>query len=682
MKQRPSCFLYCAQDEVRVRVTGSLHELAEVRAAGSAAELSRALYRTPHRVVVLDLRAPEALDVLREIRERHPDAPVITLGEARSAPVREARELEVFAVSPLEFEPYEFRRIVEDAHRRLELQRENRVLREEIRRRETPAAGPGPEETAPSSDILRHLSRAMGDFENPAALYDSLMDGLASALKVTRAGIFCALRDGGTYCLRGGHRCSDHLRSLHFSDRDRFVQWLDWNGRAVLRSSLETIEDPMDREMVAEALHEMGAELIMPLSGRRRVKGWLFLGARITGRPFSAEDLEYLSTCTDHIGATVDNALQHEDTRMREALGETLLESIPAGLIAIGEDGEVRWCNGAAQTALRVEAGSVCGMPVEIFGSRLSDILRRALDGEEIHHPVEWSDPATQRLFSAETRRLLDDGRCVGAVALIKDLTEERRLEEKEEQLERVAFWNELAASMSHEIRNPLVAIKTFAQLLPERYDDPEFRDQFSLNVEREVDRLNQIIDQINHFASPPNPKYEPFAPGPVVQTAVRRAMQDRNAEGLSLDLYVDDHLPVLTGDASAMSECLRHLVVNAVEAVESGRDARIGVTARRMSAGESGEYVLVTVQDNGAGIPEELRAKLFSPFCTTKARGMGLGLPIAKRIVVDHNGKIEVDSGQEGTRVSVTLPVERDVPGSDGNPKTAPEDALARETG
>src|SRR5260370_13842483 len=112
-------------------------------------------------------------------------------------------------------------------------------------------------------------------------------------------------------------------------------------------------------------------------------------------------------------------------------------------------------------------------------------------------------DAAQRRSPAVELRRLLDHRAPLGAVAVIHDLTAEENLRQKQDLVDRAAFWTDLAASMSHEIRNPLVAIKTFAQLLPERFDDPEFRKNFNQSVVQEIDLLDKISTQIHAFTHP-----------------------------------------------------------------------------------------------------------------------------------------------------------------------------------
>src|SRR5437016_7423252 len=136
--------------------------------------------------------------------------------------------------------------------------------------------------------------------------------------------------------------------------------------------------------------------------------------------------------------------------------------------------------------------------------------------------PQHWIDNNTQRSLSIETRQLANNGSALGAVAVIQDVTTQESLREKEALLDRATFWTDLAASMSHEIRNPLVAIKTFAQLLPERFDDADFRKEFNKIVVNEIDRLDKIITQINNFAHPPELVLKPIDVRSPVKKGVR----------------------------------------------------------------------------------------------------------------------------------------------------------------
>jgi signal transduction histidine kinase len=237
-------------------------------------------------------------------------------------------------------------------------------------------------------------------------------------------------------------------------------------------------------------------------------------------------------------------------------------------------------------------------------------------------------------------------------------MTPEESLRQKQELLDRAAFWTDLAASMSHEVRNPLVAIKTFAQLLPERFDDPDFRRDFNEIVVQEIDRLDLIITQINNFAHPPELHFKPLDLRAPMRRAVELVRARSVHNGFSIETTLPDDLPPVVGDETALAEAFAHLVANAAEATFGRPKARITLTAKPVRDGGRTSGVVVTVYDNGRGIAAELKDKIFSPFCTTKPRGMGLGLPIVKRTVFDHNGRVDIDSNPHGTSVSVLLPV------------------------
>src|SRR5207253_303211 len=125
----------------------------------------------------------------------------------------------------------------------------------------------------------------------------------------------------------------------------------------------------------------------------------------------------------------------------------------------------------------------------------------------------------------------------------------------------------------------------------------------------------------------------------------------------VELETSLPSNLPRVLGDETALAEAIAHLLANAAEASADRSKPRITLSAKPVREGRHSAAVVVTFQDNGTGIAPEIKEKIFSPFCTTKPRGMGLGLPIVKRTVFDHHGRVEVDSTSKGTQVSVLLP-------------------------
>jgi nitrogen-specific signal transduction histidine kinase len=201
------------------------------------------------------------------------------------------------------------------------------------------------------------------------------------------------------------------------------------------------------------------------------------------------------------------------------------------------------------------------------------------------------------------------------------------------------------------------MAIRSFAQLLPEHYDDAEFRQKFGALVISEVERLDDLVNQIGAFAN-----QRPLVFGPLkIEGAIREAVTTASHRAPRPDVPVEVSfpagLPTITADESSIVDCLTHLILNAMEALQRQETPRIAVTAERNATDPDG--VTIRVHDNGAGVPPDMRDKIFSPFCTGKARGIGLGLPIARRAVIDHGGQMSVESSAQGTTVTLVLPID-----------------------
>jgi PAS domain S-box-containing protein len=293
---------------------------------------------------------------------------------------------------------------------------------------------------------------------------------------VTRVGIFSRGRAGEGYRLRAGLRCLPESYELEYRERDPLVRWFELHAHLVCRHHLPQTQDYAQRELLRRALDTVGAEVIVPLHSRGQISGWLFFGHRLTGQPFDYRSLETLMTLGEHVSTVLENIALHEEMTLQKTLAETLLTAIPPGIIASDEDAIIRWCNPTAESILGLTAAEVLNKPVEYAGSRIASLLRETLESTVQPSSRQWVDTNTRRSLSVQTRRLIHQQKPLGAVAVIQDMTPEESLRQKQELLDRASFWTDLAASMSHEVRNPLVAIKTFAQLLPERFDDADFR--------------------------------------------------------------------------------------------------------------------------------------------------------------------------------------------------------------
>ncbi|PYK59654.1 MAG: hypothetical protein DME43_08175 [Verrucomicrobia bacterium] len=656
------CILYTQDADLARRVKAFLRTMALVRHVTDPNRMEAVLQQNSPAVILMDLRAKECRDLLEQLEQDWPESLVIALGAPRSEPLREAEQSNIYAAEDLQLDRHRFQTLVGRAFDHLKIMQENRDLREESLYRpsaEQPRRAEPMLERAHSSSLpLLRFPRVFRRLDNVEGLLASIVEGVADAAGVTRVGIFSRMRQGDRYRLRAGLRCLPETNEIEYHERDPLVRWFELHGHLVSRVNLAHIAAQNQGPILRRALDSFGAEVIVPLYARGQIIGWLFFGHRITGLPFNYGDLEGLMILAEHVSTVLENALLYEEVTLQKTLAETLLKSIPPGIVAIDEEGITRWFSPPAESILGLKTSDALNRPIEAVGRRLAIMLRETLEAKSNLPPRQWIDPNTRRSLSVEARRLLDQQTPLGAVAVIHDLTAEENLRQKQDLVDRAAFWTDLAASMSHEIRNPLVAIKTFAQLLPERFDDPEFRKNFNQIVVQEIDRLDKIITQINSFAHPAELKMRPLD----IRTPVKRGLELARSKfrvngGVAVETELPANLPKILGDEGALAEVVAHLVANAAEAVTEQKKPKITLSAKPIHEGGRASAVLVTVQDNGHGIAPEMREKVFSPFCTTKARGMGLGLPIVKRTVFDHNGRVDIDTGTSGTAVSIALP-------------------------
>ena len=239
---------------------------------------------------------------------------------------------------------------------------------------------------------------------------------------------------------------------------------------------------------------------------------------------------------------------------------------------------------------------------------------------------------------------------------IFSDATFMEEMERKVGYLERLNFWYQLAGSMAHQIKNPLVAIKTFVQLLPDKYQDREFRENFSRIVSEEVERLNRIASDLFEFAEPVEMRIVPVLLKEALESSVEKFLRE-SGRRIELIKECPDDL-VVDIDRQSIEKAFDCILANSGEAIKE--TGRIFIKAEPVREKDR-LFIRVDFKDSGAGIMPENLPEVFSPFYTTKTKGMGLGLPIAQRIVEDHGGKIRLESVPgKGTVCRVFLPAKK----------------------
>jgi two-component system nitrogen regulation sensor histidine kinase NtrY len=371
---------------------------------------------------------------------------------------------------------------------------------------------------------------------------------------------------------------------------------------------------------------------------------------------FNAMAGELASTRRKVERSTIELERKHHEVEARRRYIETILERITTGVVSIDADGMIATINSAAGRLLGVERAAI-GQPARtVFGradlqpiaalvgggarTRTESTAQEvavARDGQELHLAVVVTG------FVGET------GSAEGVVIVLDDVTPLIRAQ-------KVAAWREVARRLAHEIKNPLTPIQLSAERMRRHFADAPsgaraLVEECTTTIIGEVESLKGLVDEFSQFARMPSPR--------AVPTDLARLITDTLAlyRGIFSDVVVESRfaagMPAVRLDGEQMRRVIINLVDNAIEAME-----RRGCIVIETQHDAANHIARVIVADDGPGIPNAEREKLFLPYYSTKRRGSGLGLAIVRRIIAEHGGSIEVgDNAPTGTRFTIELP-------------------------
>ncbi|OAT80824.1 two-component system sensor histidine kinase AtoS [Desulfotomaculum copahuensis] len=335
---------------------------------------------------------------------------------------------------------------------------------------------------------------------------------------------------------------------------------------------------------------------------------------------------------------------------------EIILASIDDGVVAAGLDGAIIGINAAAMRILELEGNCPGRALTEVFppDSPFSCYLLMALHEHALVKDLQVEHTVSTRgmlqLLISTSLMVNVKQEVVGAVLTCRDITGQLQLEEQVRRQERLAALGKLVAGVAHEIRNPLTSISGYTQFWQKNHA-PSPRSLAIIH--REVTRLNTIVDRLLHFARPAQAVFGSHD----INALINRACQffnDALDSGVTIEKDLAGGLPPAWMDPSQIEQVLYNIIYNAAQAMPGG-----GVITVSSTYDGARNMLLVSVKDQGRGIPEEIMPHLFDPFFTTKPKGVGLGLAIAYEIMRAHGGEIEIKSRVgSGTTCLLYIPV------------------------
>lgn len=424
----------------------------------------------------------------------------------------------------------------------------------------------------------------------------------------------------------------------------------------------EAIRYPNDKLMESAALdlRAVGGNIAFPLIDEYSLAGMLIVGPKRSGDPYFSEDIDLLSTLVSQAAVAIKNAHLYREVVLVNEYVDNILSTMASGVIAVDASGHISLFNPAAEhlTGMSLKArqnASYNELPIAIAGP-----LRETLVEGKAYSQLETSIHTQEGMILPlvySTAPLQDrDGSTHGALIVFSDLSRLKELEHEKQRAERLASFGALASGVAHEIKNPLVAIRTFAELLPERFADVDFRDDFSKVVVREIDRIDNLVARLRGIASAPQRQTGSVDIRQPMFETLKLLRGQLEQSRTTVRHVTEDNAPFVTIEESQLKQLFLNIFQNALEAMGQGGELSIRI-ARTSSSGPSS--ILIEVSDTGPGMAESVRSHVFEPFFTTKPTGSGLGLAICRSIVDAHRGSIRAENNAvaPGTTIVVELP-------------------------
>lgn len=418
--------------------------------------------------------------------------------------------------------------------------------------------------------------------------------------------------------------------------------------------------DTPDAETAAalQELRSLGGELALPILEEDRLTGFLVVGPKRSGDPYFAEDLDLLSTLAGQAAIAIKNAQLYQQVVLVNEYVENILKTMESGVIAVSVACKVTLFNPAAERMTGLAATSIRSGSVDQLPPALAAAIKVTLADGQSRLQVETTisgltGRATPVVCSTSPFRD-EQGNLLGAVLVFSDLTRLKELEGEKHRAERLASFSALASGIAHEIKNPLVAIKTFAQLLPQKFGEGHFREDFARVAVREINRIESLLERLRDLSKPSEDLLRSLdVREPLEATLELLRGQLEETRTVVHRLYPAAPCLVL-GDPAKLEQLFLNLLQNALEAM--GADGELTIQLDTPETPEGAPTLRVQVSDTGPGIPQALLGKIFEPFVTTKPRGSGLGLAICRAIADSHRAAIRAENSPEGRGMIVTL--------------------------
>ncbi|HEU4440330.1 MAG TPA: PAS domain-containing protein [Methylomirabilota bacterium] len=538
-------------------------------------------------------------------------------------------------------------------------------------------------ESAPESTGLQASSHALtqmakefakalaAGFDLPRVL-DQFLDGVGELVRPSRAAILLAGPDGRQFRVTAYRGLARHVvESFSLSADSGLPLWLTTEGRLIqIEEAQSRLADPAARE-IARELAVLQSVLAIPLSSHGELVGILTLGQRITGGGYGRGETETLFGLATHLATAIRDIRVHHLLEYEKEFNERILARMSSGVITIDPDEKVVAINGRALEILGMSASEALHHDLRVLPSPLGDMLFEALARGRSVTRAEVHLALRNLPLEVSTYPVMGDRtEPMGAVLVFEDMTAQRELAQERRGAEQLQLLTQVVARIADEIKNPLVSINAFMELIGERYDDATFRNQFSSVVGRDVRRLVQIFDKLAALVNDSDYKRETLDLRQVAEEGLAelgaQALAADNGEARLLtftDESTQKHVTatlshegstfLVRGDHGMFKKAMSYLVWYLLRKTP-GPDAKVSVSIAHVP---SEERVRLVVSSRTSEVRAEELQAIFDPIQVVQENLIDVGPSVSQRIIESQGGRLEAKQGRGEVSFTASLP-------------------------
>jgi polar amino acid transport system substrate-binding protein len=444
------------------------------------------------------------------------------------------------------------------------------------------------------------------------------------------------------------------VQSARLAAAAGLARWLAVEGRPARASELAGAA-------LARELALLLAVVAVPLLAGGELVAILAIGQPVVGGGYGREETEILFDLATHLATAIRDIELHQQLQREKDTHERILAHMSSGVVTIGRDQRVATMNKRAEDILVLAAADVVGQDLRLLPSPLGDLLYeaftrgQALPRQEVHVALRraWLEVSAYPVLG-------EGGLAQGAVLVFEDVTGRRELAAQKRQADEAQLLARVVARIADEIKNPLVSINTFMELIEERFDEPDFRKQFSAVVRRDVRRLVRVFEKLTALVTEAEMSPSTVDARALVDETVTafELADDRPEAPLDIRVAPEAEPHPVRVDAAKTRTALSYLIWYLAHNSPADK-ARVDVSVTRVEGKEgAGDGVRVLITSRTASVGADKLERLFDPVQMVQESLFDVGPAVSQRLIEAQGGTLRVRQGRHELAFLVTLPV------------------------